>query len=141
MTPVVTALDHVQLPAKNLDEAIGWYSDVLGFRVLTHYGTYAMLRLDPGLDLMLWEAAEYTPMRVTVDGDTKPALFLKTERFDDLAARLRASDTRIASIEDLGFARFLKFSDPSDNFLGAIAFAGDPANGSESGTSAGATSE
>lgn len=123
MSSVVTALDHVQLPVRSLDEAIAWYSDVLGFRVLTHYGTYAMLRLDPGLDLMLWEAAEYVPMRVRMDGETKPALFLKTERFDELAAALRAAQTRIASVEDVGFARFLKFSDPSDNFLGAIEFA------------------
>lgn len=54
---------------------------------------------------------------------TKPALFLKTERFDELAAALRAAQTRIASVEDVGFARLLKFSDPSDNFLGAIEFA------------------
>lgn len=52
MAPVVTALDHLQLPVRDLDEAIAWYSDV----------------------------------------------------------------------EDLGFARFLKFHDPSDNFLGAIEF-------------------
>lgn len=48
---------------------------------------------------------------------------VKTERFDELAAALRAAQTRIASVEDVGFARFLKFSDPSDNVLGAIEFA------------------
>lgn len=45
------------------------------------------------------------------------------ERFDELAAALRAAQTRIASVEDVGFARFLKFSDPSGNVLGAIEFA------------------
>lgn len=122
MAPVVTALDHLQLPVRNLDEAIAWYSDVLGFRVLTNYGSYAMLRLDPGLDLMVWEAAEFTPMQVAVDGAAKPVFFLKTERFDDLLALLERAQARIAGVEDLGFARFLKFHDPSDNFLGAIEF-------------------
>ncbi|MDF2558588.1 MAG: hypothetical protein K0R99_34 [Microbacterium sp.] len=122
MAPVVTALDHLQLPVTSLDDAIAWYADVLGFRVLTNYGAYAMVRLEPGLDLMLWEAAEYTPMQVVVDGETKPAFFLKTERFDDLTALLEQKRARIAGVEDLGFARFLKFHDPSGNFLGAIEF-------------------
>ncbi|WAA65579.1 VOC family protein [Microbacterium oxydans] len=122
MVPVVTALDHLQLPIRNLDEAITWYSDVLGFRVLTNYGTYAMMRLEPGLDLMLWEAAEFTPMQVAVEGAAKPVFFLKTERFDELLALLDRAQARIVGVEDLGFARFLKFYDPSDNFLGAIEF-------------------
>lgn len=122
MAPLVTALDHLQLPVRDLDEAIAWYSDILGFQVLTNYGGYAMLRLEPGLDLMLWEAAGHAPMQVTVNGETKPVFFLKTERFDDLAALLERERARIASIEDLGFARFLKFYDPSSNFLGAIEF-------------------
>ena len=122
MARLVTALDHLQLPVRSLDEAISWYSGILGFRVLTNYGGYAMLRLDPGLDLMLWEAAEYRPMHVTVDGEAKPSFFLKTERFDELTAVLEREQARIASVEDLGFARFLKFHDPSDNFLGVIEF-------------------
>lgn len=104
MGPLVTALDHLQLPTKNLDDAIAWYSDILGFRVLTNYGGYAMLRLDPALDLMLWEATEYTPMGVSVDGETKPAFFLKTERFDDLVVLLQQKQARISSVEDLGSA-------------------------------------
>ncbi|MEA1263160.1 VOC family protein [Microbacterium sp. STF-2] len=122
MAPLVTALDHLQLPVRSLDEAISWYSGILGFRVLTNYGTYAMLRLESALDLMLWEAEECHPMHVSVDGETKPTFFLKTDRFDDLAALLERERARIASLEDLGFARFLKFYDPSDNLLGAIEF-------------------
>ena len=85
-----------------------------------------MLRLEPGLDVMLWEAADHAPVQVAVDGETKPIFFLKTESFDQLAARLEQEQVRVAGIEDLGFARFLKFYDPSDNFLGAIEFAQDP---------------
>lgn len=127
MSPLVTALDHLQLPVARLDEAVAWYTDVLGFRVLTNYGAYAMLRLEPALDLMLWEAGDHAPLHVAVDGETKPVFFLKTESFDQLASRLEQEQVRIAAIEDLGFARFLKFYDPSDNFLGAIELAQDPA--------------
>lgn len=127
MAPLVTALDHLQLSVARLDEAVAWYTDVLGFRLLTNYGAYAMLRLEPGLDVMLWEAADHAPVQVAVDGETKPIFFLKTESFDQLAARLEQEQVRVAGIEDLGFARFLKFYDPSDNFLGAIEFAQDPA--------------
>ena len=126
MAPLVTALDHLQLSVARLDEAVAWYTDVLGFRLLTNYGAYAMLRLEPGLDVMLWEAADHAPVQVAVDGETKPIFFLKTESFDQLAARLEQEQVRVAGIEDLGFARFLKFYDPSDNFLGAIEFAQDP---------------
>ncbi|KJL20426.1 Glyoxalase-like domain protein [Microbacterium oxydans] len=126
MASLVTALDHLQLSVARLDEAVAWYTDVLGFRLLTNYGAYAMLRLEPGLDVMLWEAVDHTPVQVAVDGETKPIFFLKTESFDQLAARLEQEQVRVAGIEDLGFARFLKFYDPSDNFLGAIEFAQDP---------------
>lgn len=126
MASLVTALDHLQLTVARLDEAVAWYTDVLGFRLLTNYGAYAMLRLEPGLDVMLWEAADHAPVQVAVDGETKPIFFLKTESFDQLAARLEQEQVRVAGIEDLGFARFVKFYDPSDNFLGAIEFAQDP---------------
>lgn len=123
MAPVVTALDHIQLPVRDLSEAVTWYRDVLGFQLLTDYGAYAMLRLEPALDLMLWEAQEYTPMRVALDGEIKPVFFLKSTALDELARRLERAEAAVSSAEDLGFARVRKFSDPSGNLLGAIEFA------------------
>ncbi len=68
MASVLTGLDHIQLPVADLAASIAWYQRLLGFRVLTDYGTSAMLRAEGGPDLMLWEAPGHAPMKLTVAG-------------------------------------------------------------------------
>lgn len=120
MASVLTGLDHIQLPVSDLAASIAWYERLLGFRVLTDYGTSAMLRAEGGPDLMLWEAPEHAPMKLTVSGEDRPVLFLRTTAIHPLAERFAAEGVDVVSFDDGGFALFLKFFDPDGNFLGLI---------------------
>lgn len=120
MAAVVAGLDHVQLPVSDLAASIAWYERLLGFRVLTDYGTSAMLRAEGGPDLMLWEAPGHAPMKLTVSGEERPLFFLRTTEIHALAERCAAEGVDVLSFDDGGFALFLKFFDPDGNFFGLI---------------------
>ena len=112
MTSVLAGLDHIQLPVADLAASIAWYERLLGFRVLTHYGSSAMLRAEGGPDLMLWEAPGHAPMKLTVSGEERPLFFLRTTEIHALAERFAAEGVDVVSFDDGGFALFLKFFDP-----------------------------
>ncbi|MCT1478966.1 VOC family protein [Microbacterium sp. p3-SID336] len=123
MTAGLTGLDHIQLPVGDLAASVRWYERTLGFRLLTDYGTSAMLRGENGPDLMLWEAPGHEPVRLQVAGEAKPILFLKTSRIQEVAERFASEGVEVVSFDDGGFALFLKFLDPDGNFLGLIQLA------------------
>jgi len=123
MTSLLTGLDHVQLPVADLAAAVAWYERVLDYRVLTDCGTSAMLRVDGGPDLMLWAAPGHEAVRLVVAGEERPLFFLRTDQIDLLADRFDREGVRVASFDDGGFARFLKFFDPDGNHLGLIQLA------------------
>ncbi|WP_336502498.1 VOC family protein [Microbacterium paraoxydans] len=120
MASVLTGLDHIQLPVADLAASIAWYQRLLGFRVLTDYGTSAMLRAEGGPDLMLWEAPGHAPMKLTVAGEERPIFFLRTTEIHALAERFSAEGVDVVSFDDGGFALFLKFFDPDGTLLGVI---------------------
>lgn len=124
MASVLAGLDHIQLPVSDLAASIAWYERLLGFRVLTDYGTSAMLRAESGPDLMLWEAPGHAPMTLTVAGEERPLFFLRTTAIHALAERFAADGVEVLSFDDGGVALFLKFFDPDGTLLGLIQHAG-----------------
>ncbi|MBW1640056.1 VOC family protein [Microbacterium resistens] len=123
MTAAVQGLDHVQLSVTDLQESIEWYARVLGFRLLDGYGDSALLRLDGGPDLMLWEAMDHRPAQILVNGEPRPVFFLRSERIDEFADRCAREGVGIVSLDDGGFATFLKLRDPSENLIGVLQLA------------------
>jgi len=45
---LIENVDHVQLPVKDIDQAVGWYSEVLGLETLTVYPYAAWLKFNSG---------------------------------------------------------------------------------------------
>lgn len=123
MTAALAGLDHIQLPVGDLAASVRWYERTLGFRLLTDYGTSAMLRGEGGPDLMLWEAPGHEPVQLRVAGEVRPILFLKTTQIDEAAAQFERDGVDVVGVDDVGFARFLTFRDPDGNLLGLIQLA------------------
>ncbi|PJI52623.1 hypothetical protein CTI14_39440, partial [Methylobacterium radiotolerans] len=98
MASVLAGLDHIQLPVADLAASIAWYERLLGFRVLTDYGSSAMLRAEGGPDLMLWEAPGHAPMKLTVSGEERPLFFLRTTEIHALAERFAAEGVEVVEL-------------------------------------------
>ena len=114
-------VEHMQIPVRNVKEAVQWYTHHLGFRLeeLTE-GRHAFLTLHSGPMLMLWETPEETHANFTVRGETMPVLLYRTSDIHTLYDKLHAAGTRIAFYKDEGFGRVLKFYDPNGNLWGVI---------------------
>ncbi|WP_253735871.1 VOC family protein [Paenibacillus sp. FJAT-26967] len=118
---LLTGIDHVQLPAADLEESIAWYCRVFGFSLLENYGEFAMLTLnDRSPNLMLWQSKNYSSAHFEKDGETLPVLFFRSSEIDKLATKLQEENARIVSFDDGGFAKFLKFYDLNNNFIGVM---------------------
>ncbi len=65
LAPAATRIGHVHLKVADLDRAIGFYRDVLGFAVMLHYGSAAAFLSAGGyhhhIGLNTWESAGATP--------------------------------------------------------------------------------
>lgn len=79
--PSATRVGHVHLKVADLNRAIGFYRDVLGFEVTTRYGARAAFLAAGGyhhhIGLNTWESAGATP----------PPPGHTTRRFSTLTAR------------------------------------------------------
>jgi len=65
LAPAATRIGHVHLKVADLDRAIGFYGDVLGFSVMQRFGTQAAFLSAGGyhhhIGLNTWESAGATP--------------------------------------------------------------------------------
>lgn len=120
-SPGVAGLYHVQIPVKDLDESVRWYTDHLGFRELPGRSEgNAFLSVENDLMLMLWRTTDDTSAGFTVDGETFPVLLYRSYDIHSLHSRLKSLGTRITFFQDEGFGWVLKFIDLNGNMLGVI---------------------
>ncbi|MBB6671059.1 VOC family protein [Cohnella nanjingensis] len=115
-------LEHMQIPVRNLDRAIGWYRERLGFR--QNGGGegqgIAFLTLPEGPMLMLWETADEGRAHFTVNGVDFPVLLYRTDRIHELHRTLTEQGTSIQCYQNEEFGWVLKFYDPDGNLWGAL---------------------
>ncbi|WP_426451817.1 VOC family protein [Paenibacillus sp. S-38] len=121
---MLTSLEHMQIPVREMDRAIKWYTEELGFRLANRDGgSTAFLTLPEGPVLMLWQTDdETTYAHYTVNGTDFPVLLYRTERIHELHDRLKELGTRIQLYRNDGFAWVLKFYDPEGNLGGVLQF-------------------
>jgi catechol 2,3-dioxygenase-like lactoylglutathione lyase family enzyme len=121
---MLTTLEHVQIPVQQMDRAISWYTEQLGFRLSSRDGDrIAFLTLPEGPLLMLWQTKDdSTYAHYTVNGTDFPVLLYRTTRIHELYENLTSLGARIQLYQNDGFAWVLKFYDTEGNLLGVLQF-------------------
>jgi catechol 2,3-dioxygenase-like lactoylglutathione lyase family enzyme len=121
---MLTSLEHVQIPVRQMNRAISWYTGQLGFQLSRRDGDrIAFLTMPEGPLLMLWQTNDdSTHAHYTVNGTDFPVLFYRTSRIHELHDSLTKINTRIQLYQDDGFAWVLKFYDPEGNLWGVLQF-------------------
>ncbi|WP_274653310.1 VOC family protein [Paenibacillus humicola] len=121
---MLASLEHVQIPVRQMDRAIAWYTEQLGFQLKSRDGNrIAFLHLPEGPHLMLWQTEdESAAANFKVNGTDFPVLLFRTSRIHELYERLAGIGARIQQYQDDGFAWVLKFYDPEGNLWGVLQF-------------------
>ena len=115
-----TRIGHVHLKVADLDRAIHFYSDVLGFEVVTRYGSQAAFLSAGGyhhhIGLNTWESKGGTAAPAGHTGLYHTA-FLFPDRASLGAAlkRVLASGTEMTGAADHGVSEAVYFNDPDGN--------------------------
>ncbi len=113
-------VDHVQLPVNDIDQAVKWYTNTLGFEPLNQMPHCAWVKLNEGPVLMFHLAPASSIVRwLTNDAFPMPAFMFLTKNINLLKERLEAVNATIRFFQDEGFGWVIKFTDPFGNELGA----------------------
>lgn len=121
---VLTKVDHVQIPVRNLEESKEWYVKTLGFKERGgSSGDLLFLELSQGPILLLWRTEEGSHNHFIYEGAPKPSLFFDTPNIKAVHDRLVEAGATIGPVpekwegEDM---KFMFFYDPNGNYLGVI---------------------
>lgn len=119
-TPPTTAIGHVHLKVADLERAIGFYRDVLGFTLTQRYGRQAAFLAAGGyhhhIGLNTWESAGGAPPPAGSTGLYHVAILYPTRR--DLAVALRRlldAGIQLDGASDHGVSEALYLRDPDQN--------------------------
>jgi len=115
-----TRIGHVHLKVADLDRAIGFYRDVLGFEVTQHYGRQAAFLSAGGyhhhIGLNTWESAGGTPPPPGTTGLYHVAILYPTRAaLADALRRLIDARIPLDGASDHGVSQALYLRDPDDN--------------------------
>jgi catechol 2,3-dioxygenase len=118
--PALTRIGHVHLKVADLDRALGFYRDLLGFAVTVRYGTQAAFLSAGGyhhhIGLNTWYSLGQGPAPVRSAGLFHTAILYPTRR--DLAAALRRlldANYPLTGASDHGVSEALYLNDPDQN--------------------------
>jgi catechol 2,3-dioxygenase len=115
-----TQIGHVHLKVADLDRAIGFYRDVLGFEVTQYYGRQAAFLSAGGyhhhIGLNTWESAGGNPPPPGTTGLYHVAILYPTRAaLADALRRLIAAGIGLDGASDHGVSQALYLRDPDDN--------------------------
>ncbi|MDO6391285.1 VOC family protein [Pontibacter sp. BT731] len=118
--PAQTRIGHVHLKVADLDRALAFYRDLLGFELMMMYGPDAAFISAGGyhhhIGLNTWYSKGGTPAPARSTGLFHTAILYPTRK--DLAAilkRIRESGYRLDGASDHGVSEALYLSDPDGN--------------------------
>lgn len=118
--PAQTRIGHVHLKVADLDRALAFYRDLLGFEVTTFYGDQAAFLSAGGyhhhIGLNTWQSRNAPPASPHGVGLYHTAILYPTRK--DLAAifmRLRAADYPLTGASDHGVSEAIYLNDPDGN--------------------------
>jgi catechol 2,3-dioxygenase len=115
-----TRIGHVHLKVADLDRALGFYHDVLGFEVTQRYGKSAVFLSAGGyhhhIGLNTWESAGGTPPPPGSTGLYHVAILYPTRAaLADALRRLIAAKVPLDGASDHGVSEALYLHDPDQN--------------------------
>jgi catechol 2,3-dioxygenase len=113
-------IGHVHLKVSELDRALGFYRDVLGFQVTQRYGRNAVFLAAGGyhhhIGLNTWESAGGSPPAPGTTGLYHLAILYPTRReLADAWRRVRAAGIPLEGAADHGVSEALYLRDPDQN--------------------------
>lgn len=118
--PPTTTIGHVHLKVSNIERALPFYRDLLGFEVTAKYGDQAVFLSAGGyhhhIGLNIWESRGATPAPVGHTGLYHFAILLPTRK--DLAQvvkRLVDAEYPITGASDHGVSEAVYIDDPDGN--------------------------
>jgi catechol 2,3-dioxygenase len=120
--PIVSGVDigHVHLKVANLDRALAFYRDVLGFEVTQRYGDQAVFLSAGGyhhhIGLNTWESEGGSPPASGATGLYHVAIrYPSRAALADALQRLRDNGIRLDGASDHGVSEALYLRDPDQN--------------------------
>ena len=118
--PAQTRIGHIHLKVADLQRALAFYRDLLGFEVTTYYGDQAVFLSAGGyhhhIGLNTWQSKNAPPAPPHSVGLYHTAILYPTRK--DLAAifmRLRAAEYPLTGASDHGVSEALYLNDPDGN--------------------------
>ena len=120
--PAGVSVGHIHLKVANLERAIEFYADVLGFEVTERYGAHAAFLSAGGyhhhIGLNTWESAAGEPPPPGTTGLYHAAILYPTRAdLADALRRLLAHGIRIDGASDHGVSEAIYLRDPDGNGL------------------------
>lgn len=119
-TPPQTRIGHIHLKVSNLDRALYFYRDLLGFEITTRYGSQAVFLSAGGyhhhIGLNTWHSKGMPPAPVQGVGLYHTAILYPTRK--DLAIifeRLHRANYPLTGASDHGVSEALYLNDPDGN--------------------------
>ncbi|MBX5439186.1 MAG: VOC family protein [Thermoflavifilum sp.] len=120
VAPPQTCIGHVHLKVADLDRALAFYRDLLGFQITTRYGDQAVFLSAGGyhhhIGLNTWYSHHAPPAPLHAAGLYHFAILYPTRK--DLAsifARLQAANYPITGASDHGVSEAIYLNDPDGN--------------------------
>ncbi len=118
--PSGTRIGHVHLKVSDLERAIAFYRDVLGFELMVRYGAQAAFMSAGGyhhhIGLNTWESAGGSPPPMGTTGLYHLAVLYETrEEFAQAVRRVMRHGVRLDGASDHGVSEAIYLRDPDEN--------------------------
>ncbi len=118
--PAGTRIGHVHLKVSDLERAIAFYRDVLGFELITRYGRQAAFLSAGGyhhhIGLNTWESAGAPPPPPGTTGLYHFAILYETrEEVEQAVRRVLRHGVRLDGASDHGVSEAIYLRDPDQN--------------------------
>jgi catechol 2,3-dioxygenase-like lactoylglutathione lyase family enzyme len=124
LPPLLTQVDHVQIPVRNLEESKDWYVNTLGCKVgQGSAGDLFFLELPNGPILVLWKTEEGVHNHFSYQDRPKPTLFFDTPNIKAVYDRLQEAGAKVGPVPETWEGddmKFMFFYDLNGNYLGVI---------------------
>lgn len=118
--PAGTRIGHVHLKVSDIDKALSFYRDLLGFQIMTRYGTQAVFLAADGyhhhIGLNTWYSKNAKPAPLHAAGLFHTAILYPTRK--ELAVifkRLLDANYPFTGYADHGVSEALYLNDPDEN--------------------------